>query len=106
MELAITRQELVPLHDRLVVQPVEVASEVKKGGILIPGAQLEKPNIGVVVATGPGRVTDDGKLQKMSVKAGDTILYGKYSGTQVKIENNDYLVMHDADVIGILKEKV
>jgi chaperonin GroES len=92
--------KLRPLHDRVIVERLE---EEKKsaGGIIIPDAAKEKPMKGKVVAVGPGKRTDDGKLQPMDVKSGDTILFGKYSGTEVKIDGTEYVVMHETDIMGV-----
>ena len=92
--------KLRPLHDRVIVERLE---EEKKsaGGIIIPDAAKEKPMKGKVVAVGPGKRTDDGKLQPMDVKSGDTILFGKYSGTDVKIDGTEYVVMREDDIMGV-----
>ena len=92
--------KLRPLHDRVIVERLE---EEKKsaGGIIIPDAAKEKPMKGKVVAVGPGKRTDDGKLQPMYVKSGDTILFGKYSGTEVKIDGTEYVVMREDDIMGV-----
>ena len=92
--------KLRPLHDRVIVERLE---EEKKsaGGIIIPDQAAEKPMKGKVVAVGPGKRTDDGKLQAMDVKAGDTILFGKYSGTEVKIDGTEYVVMREDDIMGV-----
>jgi chaperonin GroES len=92
--------KLRPLHDRVIVERLE---EEKKsaGGIIIPDQAAEKPMKGKVVAVGPGKRTDDGKLQPMDVKSGDTILFGKYSGTEVKIDGTEYVVMREDDIMGV-----
>jgi chaperonin GroES len=92
-----------PLADRVLVQPLEQA-EVKKGGIIIPDTAKEKPMQGQIKATGPGRVTDDGKKVDLEVKVGNKVLYGKYSGTEVTIEDQDYLIMRESDILAIIKE--
>lgn len=92
---------LKPLGDRVVVKAVE-AKEVKKGGIIIPDTAKEKPQEGEVVAVGKGKIADDGKVIPMEVNVGDRVLYGKYSGTEVKIDDVEYLVMHQDDVLGII----
>ncbi len=94
--------KIQPLGDRIIVKPLE-AKEIKKNGIIIPDTVKEKPMEGEIVAIGKGRTTDDGKLIPMEVKIGDTILYGKYSGTEVKIEDEEYLWMKEEDVLGIIK---
>lgn len=89
-----------PLHDRVIVKRLE---EEKKsaGGILIPDSAAEKPVKGEVIAVGPGKRTDDGKVHPLDVKAGDKVLFGKYSGTEVKIEGNEYLVMKEDDLMAV-----
>ena len=96
-----TAKKLKPLSDRVLVKPVEKVEE-KRGGIIIPDTAKEKPQEGEVVATGPGKRDDQGKLIPMDVKAGDKILYGKYSGTEVKMDDEEYLIMHQDDILGIL----
>jgi chaperonin GroES len=91
-----------PLQDRVIVQRIEEA-EKTKGGIIIPDTAKEKPQEGKVVAVGKGKVNDDGKLLPLSVKAGDKILFGKYSGTEVKLNGNDYLIMREDDILGIVE---
>lgn len=101
-EATLTKVKIQPLGDRVLVKPVE-SKEVKKGGIIIPDTAKEKPQEGEVVATGKGKVTEDGKVLAMEVKAGDRILYGKYSGNEIKIDDQEYLIMHQDDILGILK---
>jgi len=91
-----------PLQDRVVVKRVD-EQEVKKGGIIIPDTAKEKPQEGEIIAVGPGKVTDDGKRQPMTVKVGDKILFGKYSGTEVKLDDEEYLIMKEDDVLGVLQ---
>jgi chaperonin GroES len=91
-----------PLQDRIVVKRLEEQA-VKKGGIIIPDTAKEKPQEGEVMAVGPGKVTEDGQRQPMSVKVGDKILFGKYSGSEVKLDDEDYLIMREEDVLGILQ---
>jgi chaperonin GroES len=98
----IAHMKLRPLHDRVLVKRLE-EKEVKKGGIIIPDTAKEKPQEGEVIAVGPGKVTEDGKLQPMSVKVGDKILFGKYSGSEVKLGDEELLIMRDEDVLGILQ---
>ncbi len=93
---------LRPLHDRVLVKRLE-EKEVKKGGIIIPDTAKEKPQEGEIMAVGPGKVTEDGKLQPMSVKVGDKILFGKYSGSEVKLGDEEYLIMKEDDILGILQ---
>lgn len=94
--------KIQPLQDRVIVKPNE-AEETTKSGLFIPDTVKEKPIEGKIVAVGEGKVTDDGKVVKLSVKVGDTVLYGKYSGTEVKIEGDDYLIMRESDIYGIVK---
>ncbi len=95
---------LKPLHDRLIVRPAE-AEEVTKSGIIIPDSAKEKPVQGEVLAAGPGKLDDTGKLAPMGVKVGDTVLYGKYSGTEVSLDNEDVLIMRESDVFAIVEKK-
>ena len=92
---------LRPLADRVIVKPME-AEETTKGGIILPDTAKEKPIEGTIVAVGPGRVTEDGKSIKMEVKVGDKVLYGKYSGTEVTVEGEDYLIMRESDIFAIV----
>ena len=91
-----------PLHDRVLVKRVE-EKEVVKGGIIIPDSAKEKPQEGKVIAVGGGKVGDDGKRIPLDVKAGDRILFGKYSGNEVKIEEEEYVIMREEDVLAILE---
>lgn len=93
--------KIKPLADRVVVKP-EVAEEKTKGGIILPDTAKEKPVVGTVVAVGPGRKTDDGKILPIEVKVGDKVLYGKYSGTEVTIEGEEYLIMRESDLFAIV----
>ena len=90
-----------PLADRVVIKP-SPADEKTKGGIILPDTAKEKPVIGEVVAVGPGKITDDGKKITPEVRVGDKVLYGKYSGTEVTIDGNEYLIMREADVFAIV----
>lgn len=90
-----------PLADRVVIKPAP-AEEKTKGGIILPDTAKEKPVIGEVVAVGPGKVTDDGKKIAPEVKVGDKVLYGKYSGTEVTIDGEEYLIMREADIFAIV----
>ncbi len=94
--------KLKPLHDRVLVKRLE-EKQVKKGGIIIPDTAKEKPQEGEIIAVGPGKVTDDGKLQPMNVKVGDKILFGKYSGSEVKLGDEELLIMREDDILGILQ---
>lgn len=91
-----------PLHDRILVKRLE-EKEIKKGGIIIPDTAKEKPQEGEVIAVGPGKIGDDGKRQPMDVKAGDKILFGKYSGSEVKLNGEELLIMREEDVLCILQ---
>ena len=93
--------KIKPLGDRVIVQPVE-PKETMKGGIIIPDTAKEKPMEGKVIAVGPGALSKKGERLPMDVKAGDKVLYGKYSGTEVKLEDEKYLIMHQEDILGIL----
>jgi chaperonin GroES len=90
-----------PLHDRILVERLE-EQEVKKGGIIIPDTAKEKPQEGKVIAVGAGKVTDDGKRLTLDVKVGDKILFGKYSGSEVKVDDKDYLILREEDVLAVL----
>ena len=93
-----------PLKDRILVKYSEEA-EKSAGGLYIPDSAKEKPQKGEVVAVGPGRITDDGKLQKMDVKAGDIVLFDKYSGSKITMDNVEYLIIREDNVLGILENK-
>jgi chaperonin GroES len=97
-----TKIKIQPLGDRLIVKAVE-PKEIKKSGIIIPETAKEKPQEGEVVAVGKGKMTDEGKLIPMEIKTGDIVLYGKYSGTEIKINDEEYLIMREEDVLGIVK---
>ena len=90
-----------PLHDRILVTRIE-EQEVGRGGLIIPDTAKEKPQEGTVVAVGNGKLTDEGKRVALDVVAGDRILFGKYSGSEVKIEDNEYVIMKEEDVLAIL----
>jgi chaperonin GroES len=92
-----------PLHDRVVVQRVD-AEEKTKGGIIIPDTAKEKPQEGKVIAVGPGARDENGKLQPLDVKVGDRILFGKWSGTEIKLDGEDFLIMKESDIMGVLTE--
>ena len=92
-----------PLGDRLLVERAE-EREAKKGGIIIPDTAKEKPQEGTVIAVGAGKVSDDGKTIPMNVKKGDRILFGKYSGSEIKVDDNEYLIMREDDVLGIIEK--
>src|SRR5713226_9339881 len=92
-----------PLHDRILVKREE-EKEVKKGGIIIPDTAKEKPQEGKVIAVGNGKVNEDGKKIPLDVKAHDRILFGKYSGSEVKVDDQEYLIMKEDDVLAIIEE--
>ena len=91
-----------PLHDRVMVEPLG-AEEKTAGGIIIPDTAQEKPQEGKIVAVGNGARGEDGKVQKLDVKKGDKILYGKWSGTEVKVDGKDLLIMKESDIMGIIE---
>ena len=93
-----------PLHDRIIVQRLE-EEEQRVGGIIIPDTAKEKPQQGKVVAAGKGKAKDDGKVLPLDVKAGDTILFGKYSGQDIKIDGEEYLIMREEEVLAVLEAK-
>ena len=93
-----------PLHDRVMVKR-EDEEDVTKGGIIIPDTAKEKPQEGEVVAVGPGAKSEEGKISPMDVKVGDIVLFGKWSGTEVKIDNKEYSIMKESDIMGISKSK-
>jgi chaperonin GroES len=92
-----------PLHDRILVKRLEEA-EKTKGGIIIPDSAKEKPVMGEVIATGKGKIKDDGTVLAPDVKKGDKILFGKYSGTEVKIEEDEYLILREDDILGVIEK--
>ena len=94
--------KLKPLGDRVLVKALE-AKEVKKGGIIIPDTAKEKPQEGEVIAVGPGKIDDSGKKIALDEKAGDKILFGKYSGTEIKLNDVEYMIMHQDDIMGIVE---
>ena len=94
--------KLRPLHDRILVKRLE-EEQVTKGGIIIPDSAKEKPIKGEVVAAGPGKTADDGKQIAMGVKVGDKVIFNKYAGTEIKIDDEDYLVMREDDVVAVLE---
>jgi chaperonin GroES len=95
--------KLKPLHDRILVQRLEEATTTK-GGIIIPDSAKEKPAEGKVIAAGNGKLGDDGKRVPLEVKKGDRILFGKYSGTEVKIDGEEYLIMREEEVLGVIEK--
>lgn len=95
--------KLRPLGDRVLVKSLE-EKEVKKGGIIIPDTAKEKPQEGEIIAVGPGKVDEKGNRVPMNVKAGDRVLYGKYSGSEVKLDDVEYMIMHEEDIYGVLEK--
>ena len=91
-----------PLHDRVLVKRIE-QEERSKGGIIIPDSAKEKPIEGVIVAAGTGRILDDGEVRPLAVKDGDRVLFGKYAGTEVKIDGEEHLIMREDDILGIVE---
>jgi len=94
---------LRPLHDRVLIRRIE-EQETVKGGIIIPDTAKEKSQEGEVIASGPGKILENGSVQPLEVKKGDRILFGKYSGTEVRIADQDYLILREDEIIGILAE--
>jgi chaperonin GroES len=93
-----------PLQDRVIVRRLE-EEEKTKGGIIIPDTAKEKPQEGKVIAVGKGKITEDGKVVPLDVKVGDKILFGKYAGTEVKIEGEEHLIMREEDILGVIEGK-
>jgi len=98
------KMKIRPLQDRVIVKRLE-EEEKTKGGIIIPDSAKEKPQEGKVIAVGKGKTTEDGKVIPLDVKAGDRILFGKYAGTEVKIEGEEHLIMREEDILGIIEGK-
>jgi chaperonin GroES len=92
-----------PLHDRVIVERIE-EGEQKVGGIIIPDTAKEKPQQGKIIAAGKGRVEKDGKVTPLDVKEGDTILFGKYAGQEIKIDGSEYLIMREEEVLGVIEK--
>lgn len=91
-----------PLHDRILIKRIEEKESIK-GGIIIPDSAKEKPQEGEVIAVGHGKKTEEGKVVPLDVKAGDRILFGKYSGTEIKIDDQEYLIVREEEVLGVLE---
>jgi chaperonin GroES len=91
-----------PLHDRIIIQRI-VEGEQKVGGIIIPDSAKEKPQQGKVIAAGTGKIKDDGTRQRPDVKAGDLILFGKYSGQEIKLDGEEYIIMREDEVLGVIE---
>jgi len=96
------KTKIQPLSDRVVVRPLEEAEQMR-GGLYIPDTAKEKPQEGEIVAVGPGRISDQGERIEPDVKPGDKVLYGKYSGTEVTVEDEQFLILREADVLAVLK---
>ena len=93
-----------PLHDRVLVESLD-SEEKTSGGIIIPDTAKEKPQEGKVIAVGPGSKSEDGKITPMDVKVGDHVLFGKWSGTEVKVDGKDYSIMKESDIMGVIAKK-
>src|SRR6187455_713309 len=93
-----------PLHDRIIVQRLE-EEEQRIGGIIIPDAAKEKPQQGKVIAVGKGKIEKDGKVTPLDVKAGDTVLFGKYAGQEIKVDGEEYLIMREEEILGVIESK-
>jgi chaperonin GroES len=93
--------KFTPLHDRILVRRVEEAATTR-GGIIIPDSAKDKPQEGEVISAGKGKINEDGKVRPLDVKEGDRILFGKYSGTEIKVDGEEYIIMREEEVLGIL----
>ena len=93
-----------PLQDRVIVKRIEEEAEKTKGGIIIPDTAKEKPQQGKIIAAGKGKVNDDGKLTPLDVKVGDRILFGKYSGSEIKLDGEEHLIMREEDILGVVEK--
>ena len=98
-----TKVSIRPLHDRVIVSRIE-EGEQKVGGIIIPDSAKEKPQQGKVIAVGKGKVEKDGKVTPLDVKAGDKVLFGKYAGQEIKIDGNEYLIIREEEVLGVIEK--
>jgi chaperonin GroES len=103
MATATASTTFTPLHDRILVKRVEEGESIR-GGIIIPDSAKEKPQAGEVISVGKGKSNDEGKVFPLDVKAGDSILFGKYSGTEIKLDGEEFLIMREEEVLGILKK--
>ena len=92
-----------PLHDRLIVERIEEEGEQKVGGIIIPDTAKEKPQQGKVIAAGKGKLKDDGSVTPLDVQAGDTVLFGKYSGQEIKLDGEEILIMREDEILGVIE---
>jgi len=97
------KMNIRPLQDRVIVKRIE-EEEKTKGGIIIPDTAKEKPQEGKIIAVGKGKITEDGKVIPLDVKAGDRVLFGKYAGTEIKIDGEEHLIMREDDILGILEK--
>ncbi|MBW2261940.1 MAG: co-chaperone GroES [Deltaproteobacteria bacterium] len=95
--------KIIPLNDRVIVKRVE-GEETTKGGIIIPDSAKEKPIEGEIVAVGKGKILDDGKIQELVVKPGDRVLFGKYGGTDIKIDGEEHLILREDEILGIVEK--
>jgi len=102
VDAVLTKVKIRPLGDRVLVKALDKEKQ-ERSGLIIPDTAKEKPQEGEIVAAGKGKMTDEGKILPMDVKAGDKILYGKYSGTEIKIDGDEFLIMHQDDILGILE---
>ena len=93
-----------PLHDRLIIERLEEEEEQKVGGIIIPDTAKEKPQQGKVIAVGKGKIKEDGGVTPLDVKAGDTVLFGKYSGQEIKLDGNEFLIMREDEILGVVEK--
>jgi len=103
MATATASTTFTPLHDRILVKRIEEGESIR-GGIIIPDSAKEKPQEGQVISVGKGKSNDEGKVFPLDVKAGDSILFGKYSGTEIKLDGEEFLIMREEEVLGILKK--
>ena len=92
-----------PLHDRIIVERIEEEGEQQVGGIIIPDTAKEKPQQGKIIAAGKGKVKDDGSVTPLDVKAGDTVLFGKYSGQEIKLDGDEFLIMREDEILGVIE---
>ncbi|HEV7732998.1 MAG TPA: co-chaperone GroES [Candidatus Binatia bacterium] len=92
-----------PLQDRVIVKRLEEEAQKSKGGIIIPDTAKEKPQQGKIIAVGKGKANDDGKIQPLDVKVGDVILFGKYSGSEIKLDGDEHLIMREEDILGVVE---
>ncbi len=94
-----------PLHDRVILQRLDEEDEQRVGGIIIPDSAKEKPQHGKVIAAGKGKLEKDGKVTPLDVKAGDTVLFGKYAGQEIKVDGEEYLIMREEEILGVIESK-